>query len=275
MSGLPQGGFRRRGPSGRRKVLVVSGVLFVLLLAWSYAILSYGGGGESGGSAPPEARTVPSGNGASEATGSAPGTGREAVPDDTAYVEDGIGGQPDGDGAGGARPEQDPAAGAADPSRTGAEDGSSEPEDYRPDPLGTGAAGDLAPTDEERVRFAAARFVTAAYGYSGDDEDAYNQGVGATVAWPAFYQSPGSEEIERYAARVGEGGTRSAALLSRFEFTKSGGAMASGYAYFETGEGYGPDGGLTGRKLSYRQKMTLVRSGGAWVVKHTDEIEET
>ncbi|QIN84619.1 hypothetical protein GBA63_19670 [Rubrobacter tropicus] len=276
MSGLPQGGFRQRGQSGRRRILVACGVLFLLLLAWSYAVLSYGGRGESGGSAPSEARTVPSDNGASEATGNAPETGREAVPDDTAYVEDGAGGRPDGDVAGGARPEQDPAAGVADPSRTGTEEGSSEPEGYRPDPLGTGAsAGDLAPTDEERVRFAAARFVTAAYGYSGDDEDAYNQGVGSTVAWPVFYESPGSKEIERYAAQVGESGTRSAALLSRFELTRSGGPTASGYAHFETGEGYGPDGGLTGRKLSYRQKMTLVRSGGDWVVKHTDEIEET
>jgi hypothetical protein len=280
MSGLPQGGFRQRKQTGRRRVLLACGALFVLLIVWSYAVLSYDGGDDAPDrSAPSGSRAAPSDGGAGEAAGNVPGSGREAVPDDAAYAEDGAGDQPDGDAAGGAGPEEDPAAGetgATEPSRAGVGDGSSEPEGYRPDPLGTGAsASDLAPVDEQRVRFAVARFVTAAYGYSGDDEHAYNQEVGSTVAWPVFYESPGSREIKRYAARVGESGTESAALLTRFELTKSGGTTASGYAYFETGEGYGPDGGLTGRKLSYRQKMTLARSGGAWIVKHTDEIEET
>jgi hypothetical protein len=128
--------------------------------------------------------------------------------------------------------------------------------------------------DEERVRFAAARFVTAAYGYSGHDEDAYNQGVGETVAWPVFYESPGSEEIGRFAAQVGDTGTKSAALLTRFERTGGGPTTVTGYAYFETGEGYASEGELTGAKRSYRQQMTLVRSGGAWVVKATNAIEE-
>lgn len=275
MSGLPQGGFRQRRQSGRRRVLIVGGALLALLLAWSYAVLSYDGGGDaSGGSAPSETRAVPPEGGS--VAGSAPRPEREAVPDNTAYAEDHAGGQPDGDAADGAGPEENPEVRETEPSRAGVEAESFEPEGYRPDPLGTGAsAGDLAPVDEGRVRFAAARFVTAAYGYSGDDENAYNQEVGATVAWPVFYESPGSKEIERYAAQVGGSGTRSAALLTRFELTESEGPTASGYAHFETGEGYGKGGALTGRKHTYRQKMTLVRSGGAWIVKYTDEIEET
>ena len=124
------------------------------------------------------------------------------------------------------------------------------------------------------MRFASARFVTAAYGYSGHDEDAYNQGVGQTVAWPVFYESPGSKEIERYAAQVRGTGTKSAALLIRFERIDGGPTTVTGYAYFQTGGGYGANAELTGNKISYRQQMTLVRSGGTWVVKATNAIEE-
>ncbi|QIN78318.1 hypothetical protein GBA65_07080 [Rubrobacter marinus] len=125
------------------------------------------------------------------------------------------------------------------------------------------------------MRFAAARFVSAAYGYSGRDEDAYNQGVGATVVWPAFYESPGAAEIERYAAQVGKTGTESAALLTRFDVEKTTPDTAEGYARFETGGGYGPDGELAGKKLAYRQRMVLARSGSVWKVRAAEKVEET
>lgn len=274
MSGLPQGGFQQRRQSGRRRVLIIGSVLFTLLIAWSYVVLSYNAGDNaSGRSAPSEVRVATSEGGSA---GNTAGPGREAVPGGAAHVEDDAGGGADGVADGATAPAQATGeAGTVRPEANSQRE-SLEPAGYQPDPLGTGvSAGDLAPVDQQRVRFAAARFVTAAYGYSDHDRDAYNQGVGATVAWPVFYESPGSTEIERYAAQVGESGTRSAALLSRFELTRSGGTTASGYAYFETGEGYGQSGGLTGRKHPYRQKMALVRSGGAWVVKSTRMIEET
>lgn len=274
MSGLPQGGFQQRRQSGRRRVLIIGSVLFTLLIAWSYVVFSYNAGDDaSDRSAPSEVRVATSEGGSA---GNTAGPGREAAPGGAAHVEDDAGGGADGLADGAAAPAQATGeAGTVRPEANSQRE-SLEPAGYQPDPLGTGAsAGDLAPVDQQRVRFAAARFVTAAYGYSGHDTDAYNQGVGATVAWPVFYESPGSTEIERYAAQVGESGTRSAALLSRFELTRSGGTTASGYAYFETGEGYGQSGSLTGRKHPYRQKMTLVRSGGAWVVKSTRTIEET
>jgi len=271
VSSLPQGGFQQRTKRGRRRA-IVSGVLLLLFLAlWSVIVLSWGpSSGQTGGS-----RENSSQARAGEAPAPEDGE-REAVPDEPASARQDAGAadQPVGEPSGG-QPAA-PSAGGADAGRAGAGRGHAEHAGFRPDPLGTGASGgDLAPVDEERVRFAAARFVTAAYGYSGDDADAYNQGVGETVAWPVFYESPGSKEIGRFAEQVEKTGTKSAALLTRFERTGGDSAAVTGYAYFETGEGYGQNGGLTGSRISYRQKMALVRSGGAWIVKTTEPVEET
>ncbi len=255
MSGLPQGGFGGRERTGGRRALIAGAIALVLLLAWSYAVLSYGG-------AEADASKDPAGPEGGQTTGQpsspegAP-SGSQAIPEEPAYAT---------------TPEEPPPAGAPAP-HDHPEGAANEPGSY--DPLGTGAsAGDLAPIDRERLRFAAARFVSAAYGYSGRDEDAYNQGVGETVVWPVFYESPGAAEIERYAAQVEETGTKSAALLTRFDVQKTTPDTAAGYAYFETGAGYGGGGELTGERLAYRQQMTLQRSGAAWKVKATGKIEE-
>jgi hypothetical protein len=277
VSSLPQGGFHERTKSGRRRAIVSGVILLLLLVIWSAIVLSWG---------PPSEQTGGSReNGSRARAGETPASRdskREAVPDEPASVrqdsEGGAADQPAGEPSGRQQsaPSAAPPPGGADAGRAGSGRGHAESAGFRPDPLGTGATGgDLAPVDEERVRFAAARFITAAYGYSGDDADAYNQGVGETVAWPVFYESPGSKEIARFAEQVEKTGTRSAALLTRFERTGGDSAAVTGYAYFETGEGYGRNGGLTGSRISYRQKMTLVRSGGAWIVKATEPVEET
>lgn len=143
------------------------------------------------------------------------------------------------------------------------------------DPLGTGAsAGDLAPIDEKRLRFAAGRYISAAYGYSGNDKDAYNQGVGATVVWPDFFDSEGSSETERYAKQVEESGTKSGAVLTEFEPVEVSADRATAYAYFETGSGYTKSGGLSGETQAYRQKMILARTGATWKVLAVEKIEE-
>lgn len=270
MSGLPQGGFGERKQAGRRRALVVGGVVFLGIVVWSYVVLSYGGNEAGAG------KNGPEGDQAAEQAerASLPAEDEpEDVPDDNASADEA---QPEDRVPGSDPPSEDPAPAYAPASEPqGYSDGATnEPGSY--DPLGTGAsAGDLAQVDKERIQFAAKRFVSAAYGYSGDDEDAYNQAVGQTVAWPVFYDSEGSKEIGRYAAQVEERGTRSAALLTRFETTKTSPDRVEGYAYFETGSGYGQNGELTGRKLGYRQRMTLRRSGAVWKVEATDNIEET
>ena len=268
MSTLPQGSFGERRGGWRRKPLIVGGVLLVLIVVWTYFVLSFGGGDQT-----PEK--------ASSANNGAAST----VPDEPAYAEDASAG---GDSAPNA-PSTDGSGDQSDPSPEGAgtasgpresrahdhpEGATNEPGSY--DPLGTGAsAGDLVPVDEQRLRFAAARFVSAAYGYSGKNKDAYNQGVGAAVVRPDFFDSSGSSEITRYADQVGDTGTTSAAVLTRYETLDSSAKSATGYAYFDTGSGYSASGGLKVDKQSYRQKMTLTRSGSAWKVLSVNDIEET
>ena len=273
MSGLPQGGFGGRARPGRRRVLAIGAIVLFLVVGWSYGVFSYGrgkGGGDA--AAVLNVNRVPGQTSSADAAREEP----QAVPEDNAYAT-APGGQRESLEVASKTPaEASPGAPQASQGpvpHDHPEGATDEPGSY--DPLGTGAsAGDLAPIDRERVRFAAGRFVSAAYGYSGRDEDAYNQGVGATVVWPVFYQSPGAAEIERYAAHVGETGTKSAALLTRFEVGKTTPDAVEGYAYFETGAGYGRDGELTGEKVAYRQRMTLARSGAVWKVRATEKIEE-
>lgn len=274
MSGLPRGGFGGRARPGRSRAFVIGAIVFFLVVGWSYGVLSYGRGEGAGNAA-----AVPNGTRVPGQISSAASAREEpqAVPEDNAYATAPTDQQESLKSASKSLVEASPGAApltSSEPDPHDHQEGAGgEPGSY--DPLGTGAfAVDLAPIDRKRVRFAAARFVSAAYGYSGRDEDAYNQGVGATVVWPVFYESPGTTEIERYAAQVGDTGTKSAALLTRFEVRKTRLDTAEGYAYFETGAGYGSNCGLTGEELAYRQRMTLARSGAVWKVRATEKIEE-
>lgn len=276
MSTLPRDGFGER-VRGRRKPLIIGGVVLALIVVWSYFVLSYGGGEQARSAAP-------QGGGAT-----AEQTMASAVPDDPAYAEgestNGFDRTPSGEDnteaqsskgagseAGGAAPST--TANGQEPSPQEEPVGAAnEPGGY--DPLGTGASqGDLAPIDEKRLRFAAARYISAAYGYSGNDKDAYNQGVGATVVWPDFFDSKGSSETERYAKQVEENGTKSGAVLTEFEPVEVSADWATAHAYFETGSGYTKDRGLSGQKQAYWQKMVFARTGATWKVLAVENIEE-
>lgn len=157
----------------------------------------------------------------------------------------------------------------SDPPEGGATD---EPGGY--DPLGlAGESGGLTETDRGRVRLGAARFVAAAYGYSGRDRDAYLSAVNETVILPAFYSSEGAEEVERYSEEVEREGARSAAKLARFEVRSVTDEVVEGRAYFETGDAYDDHGDLEGERRAYRQELTLERRGAIFRVKAAGEVE--
>lgn len=281
MSTLPRDGFGER-VRGRRKPLIIGGVVVALIVVWSYFVLSYGGEEQARSAAPQGGRAtaeqttasaVPDepaySEGGSSTNGSTNGSDRTPSGDDNIEAQSSKGA---GSEAGGAAPST--TANGQEPSPQEEPVGAAnEPGGY--DPLGTGASqGDLAPIDEKRLRFAAARYIPAAYGYSGNDKDAYNQGVGATVVWPDFFDSKGSSETERYAKQVEESGTKSGAVLTKFETTEVSADHATGYAYFETGSGYTKDGALSGETQSYRQKIVLARTGATWKVLAVENIEE-
>lgn len=293
MSTLPRDGFSGRGRGPRRKPLIIGGIVVAFLVAWSYFALSYGGE-EQARSATPK-----SGGATTQTTDS-------AVPDEPAYAEgnssnastngsagDSAGGSTNGsaagagnsadqsseaegggsDAGGSAKQEPSPAGGQEESAHDHSAGATNEPGNY--DPLGRDAEqGDLAPIDEERLRFAAANYISAAYGYSGNDKNAYNQGVGNTVVWPDFFDSEGSSETERYAKQVEDSGTKSGAVLTEFEPIEITEDRATAYAYFETGSGYTKNGGLSGETQAYRQKMILVRTGATWKVWAVEKIEE-
>ena len=262
---LPQGGFGGRERSGARGTVVLVAVL-LSVIGWGYLVVSWGGE-EHDTVAPKGTRAV-----AQTTSPGATSKDAQAVPDEAAYAAVPEERQAPSKGEEKTPPEV-PARAAPGPGNR-SEEAASEPGSSKL--AGTGVpVEDDAETEGERVRFAVAEFVSAAYGYSGDDPDAYNQGVGRTVVWPAFFQSTGAAEITRYAGQVEKAGTRSAARLTRFEAEETTPENATGHAYFETGEGYDPHTGeLTGERVAYRQRMTLSRIGETWKVESAEEVEE-
>ena len=132
----------------------------------------------------------------------------------------------------------------------------------------------LTPADEDRIEGAAARFVAAAYGYSGKNRDEYLDALNALLAPQKFYASPGSEEIERLSEQVETTGTKGAAKMSAFEIERVEGERVEGYAYFETADSYDRYGGLVGDEKGYRQRLTLARSGAIFKVETAGEVQE-
>jgi hypothetical protein len=158
----------------------------------------------------------------------------------------------------------------SDPPEGGA---ANEPGGY--DPLGlAGESGGPTETDRGRARLAAARFVAAAYGYSGRDRVGYLSAVNETVVLPGFYSSEGAEEVERYSEEVERAGARSAAKLTGFEVRSVTDEVVEGRAYFETGDAYDDHGNLEGERRAYRQELTLERRGAVFRVKAAGEVEE-
>lgn len=148
-----------------------------------------------------------------------------------------------------------------------------EPASY--DPLGLQEERvPLTPADRRRAESTAARFVAAAFGYTGTDRDAYLDELNALLAPEEFYASPGSQEVERYSEQVEASGTSSAARMSAFEIEDVRGQRVTGYAYFKTADTYNRYGGIQGDEKSYRQRLTLTRSGAVFEVSSADEIQE-
>jgi len=132
----------------------------------------------------------------------------------------------------------------------------------------------LTPADEGRVEGAAARFVAAAYGYSGKDRDEYLDALNVLLVPQNFYASPGSDEIERLSEQVETTSIRGAAKMSAFKIERVEGKRVEGYAYFETADSYDRYGELVGKDKGYRQRLTLIRSGAIFLVEAAGKVQE-
>lgn len=263
-------GFNRGGGVGMRRLVMFAGIAFLLIMVWIIGVFAFGGGGGDGAADPEQGeQEQPSGG----STNPESTRGAEDVPEGTVLE------------AGDDDPE---AITADDPEEAEREkreeqgttpEGGAEQEPGGHDPLGNEASsGDLTQRDQSRVRAAAAKFVTAAYGYSGEDPDEYNQEVGETVIWPEFFNSEGSREIERYAGQVEDSGTESAATLEEFDVEDSTGEpgreVIEGYAYFATADTYNDYGEIEGERAEYRQSLTIIRQQAIFKVEAAGPIEE-
>lgn len=255
---LPRGGFGGGERSGRRGMVVAAVTLLVFAIGWGYLVVSWGDGDE-----------------VATATESTRIAEQISPPESTRQESQAVLDEPTSAATPGEHWE--PSVGRGETS-TRATSSATSPE-QNPGGEATvesdASVDNLAEIEGERIRFAAAEFVSAAYGYSGEDADEYNQGVGRTVVWPAFYFSAGGAEIARYAGQVESTGTEGAARLTGFKAEKATPDNATGYAHFETGESHDPwTGELMGRTIAYRQEMTLSRVGETWKVEATGEVEE-
>jgi hypothetical protein len=261
--GLSGGG---RDKEKRRLVFYAGGLVAVVLL-WTFLIFFLGvgsGGGSPGAEA--GARGGDGRTGGQRATDGGESTSVEAYHGEKDYVT------PDDPEAFVERERERDREAQGEPPvhKHGA---TNEPGSY--DPLGIQEQRvPLTPTDEGRVQGAAARFVVAAYGYSGEDRDAYLDALNALLVPEKFYASPGAEEIERLSEQVETTGTRGAARMTSFDIETATRERVEGYAYFATADSYDRYGEPVGNEKSYRQRLALVRSGATFRVEAAGEIQE-
>lgn len=129
---------------------------------------------------------------------------------------------------------------------------------------------------KDRVSLITSGFVSSAYGYSGDDPDAYLGGVMEVSIANGLLSSPGGERIKRYAAVVRGSGLRSAAELRALDVTDTdrvaGLRQVDVVAYFLTGERYAADGSVEDPTGSYRQRLLLSPYSDIYKVSYAGRI---
>ena len=151
------------------------------------------------------------------------------------------------------------------------------------DPLGKGTDGPvLSETQLERAELAVSNYVTAVYGYSGDDFNEYQKKVGEAVVFPGFFSTPGAEHVREVQRRIEQSpeGVQSGALLNGFDPEQQTDKQIKGVAYFEVGESVAfsktASSGvqLKGEVTSYAQPLNLQLYGQQWRVTAAGQRQE-
>jgi hypothetical protein len=261
-------------PRRGRWILLIA---FVAVLVVSYALVVVSIGGRDAATGEPDS---PNAEQARAQHGGA-GEGGEELPHTVRGDDDR--GEPDPD-AGASDGDRDfvrePAGSDAGPgSKAGGSGG--EPGGY--DPLGKGTDGPvLSETQLERAELAVSNYVSAVYGYSGDDFDEYQKQMGRAVVFPGFFSSPGAEHVREVQRQI-EGspdGVQSGALVKGFKPEEQTEKQIEGVAYFVVGESLDfsksdPSGvRLGGETTGYAQPLNLQLYGPQWRVTAAGERQE-
>lgn len=266
----------------RRTLTMVVALVVVALLAWIALISAIAGGDGSAGSnekagdtADGQQAAVGDGTEATEGarrttdSGDAARAPQARTPEPTAQdvpVQE----SPSGDWQQDEAPQGEPAVAqesnadetSASLGEDASDDASASPEPPRRqqgmDPLGKDPEpGDLTETQEERVESAADRFVTAAFGYTGNSEREYRKGILDAALARGLYRSPGGKKIQKYAKAAGEDGITAAAVMDRFEITRTDPNQVEGIAHFRVGREYNQYAEIRGESTAFTQKLTL------------------
>ena len=268
---------------GRGKMWVLLAFVALLLVAYAFFVVLIGGerAGTAEGGAPSGQRAVADPEGGRDGKGAAdqnrPGD-REDLPLTAPGDDD--------------RGESNPNAGPDDHdvyvyepegSDQGPGPGGAEGEPGGYDPLGKGTDGPvLSETQLERAELAVSNYVTAVYGYSGDDFNEYQKKVGEAVVFPGFFSSPGAEHVREVQRQI-EGspeGVTNGAVLKGFTAEQQTEERIEGVAYFDVGDGVafsktaasGVE--LQGEVTSYAQPVNLQLYGPQWRVTEAGQRQE-
>lgn len=270
--------------AGRSKSWILLALTALLLIIGYALVVVWIGGGQAGtaeGGVPSEARAAAEPGERNEARGGAdqnrPGGGQDlplTAPGDDDRGESNPNPGPDDHDVYVYEPEGSDEG----PGPNGAE---GEPGGY--DPLGKGTDGPvLSETQLEGAELAVSNYVTAVYGYSGDDFNEYQKKVGEAVVFPGFFSSPGAEHVREVQRQI-EGspdGVTNGAVLKGFTAEQQTEERIEGVAYFDVGQGVafsktaasGVE--LQGKVTSYAQPVNLQLYGSQWRVTEAGQRQE-
>ena len=125
-----------------------------------------------------------------------------------------------------------------------------------------GAASEV---DRERAKHAAEQFVVYAYGYSGEDRAQYESYVNQAVVPSTFEASPGAEYVQKFAARISSGGTKSTVTPRDADVLEISPESAEVQVSFDVEDRRGTH--------ALAQRLTVVSLGPVWKVAAARELE--
>ena len=148
------------------------------------------------------------------------------------------------------------------------ESGSGNPEaEVKPDETGV--------ADEDRAKAAADRYITSAYGYTGNSASEYREGIARTADTQSLYRSPGGKQIRDYERAAEKDGITAAAVMERVEITATEGSTIEGTAYFRVGKEYDRYGELKGESTPFKVDLTLSPVRSTYEVSSSSVERET
>lgn len=128
--------------------------------------------------------------------------------------------------------------------------------------------------DEDRAKAAADRYITAAYGYTGDSGKEYREHISRAADKETLYRSPGGERVQGYARSAEKDGITAAAVMESFEIDSTEGQKVEGTAYFRVGREYDRYAEIKGESTPFAVDLTLTPVRSTYEVSSASAEQE-